>query len=213
MQPAHAHDFTSISFLARGQVRETAARVRHDGVAGDVIVRPLGTIHADDFGERGAKTFAMLLDEDVGAYRWLPFGAASSLFVRATLAWRAGEAWEEIATDLVAAIHQGGPRAHPLLMQEVAERVATTEATVMSLAREIGMHPVALARTFRRAHGCSITYYHRRARIRRAVELLTSSVPLAEIALESGFTDQSHFCRVFKTEMGVTPSSFRNIAV
>jgi AraC family transcriptional regulator len=75
------------------------------------------------------------------------------------------------------------------------------------------MHPVSLARAFRRAHGCSITWYRRRSRVRRAADLLTTAMPLADVAMESGFTDQSHFCRVFKVETGLTPSVYRRLAV
>ena len=75
------------------------------------------------------------------------------------------------------------------------------------------MHPVALARAFRRTHGCSITAFRRRVRVRRAAELLVAGASLVDVALESGFADQSHFCRIFRTEMGVTPSAFRAMTV
>ncbi|HYK00518.1 MAG TPA: helix-turn-helix domain-containing protein [Thermoanaerobaculia bacterium] len=95
-------------------------------------------------------------------------------------------------------------------MREVADRIATTDVTVSSLAGELSMHPVALARAFGREPGCSLTAYRRRARVRRAIELLTSTrMPLAEIAGESGFSDQSHLSRIFRAELGATPSSFR----
>jgi AraC-like DNA-binding protein len=74
------------------------------------------------------------------------------------------------------------------------------------------MHRVALARAFRRAYGISLTGYRRRARARHAARLLSESrMPLCEIALEAGFADQSHLCRVFRGEMGVTPRAFRRL--
>ena len=95
-------------------------------------------------------------------------------------------------------------------MNEIAERIATSDVSVSALANDVGMHPVALARAFRREVGCSLTAFRRRARIRHAAELLSSTrMALADVALESGFSDQSHLCRVFRSELGVTPSSFR----
>jgi len=76
------------------------------------------------------------------------------------------------------------------------------------------MDPVALARAFRRALGCSITCYRRRAQLRRAASLLSESrMALADVALETGFADQSHFCRIFKREIGVSPARYRAFAV
>lgn len=47
-------------------------------------------------------------------------------------------------------------------------------------------------------------------RIIEARELLTrSTIPLAQIALECGFTDQSHFTNTFNRRVGTTPSKWR----
>lgn len=213
-QAAHAHDSTSVSFVGRGGFDESAGGVKRTGVAGDVIVKPAGVVHEDVYGPAGAKMFTLVLDEDMGSYRWLFGGAPAALFTRAIVEWRAGSAFEEVAVDLLAAIHDGRPRMRSPRMREVAERVATTDVSVDALARDVSMHPVALARAFRREHGMSITCFRRRVRLRRATSLLSAGdLSLADVALESGFTDQSHFCRIFKTEMGVTPTTFRALAV
>ena len=47
------------------------------------------------------------------------------------------------------------------------------------------------------------------ARIAKAQELLLSrSMPHAQIALEVGFAEQSHLCRVFKNMTGVSPAAW-----
>lgn len=47
-------------------------------------------------------------------------------------------------------------------------------------------------------------------RINEARELLTrTTIPLAQIALECGFTDQSHFTNAFNRRVGTTPSKWR----
>jgi len=46
--------------------------------------------------------------------------------------------------------------------------------------------------------------------VRRAKDLLAETdLPLSEIALASGFSDQSHCARRFREQVGVTPSSYR----
>ena len=49
-----------------------------------------------------------------------------------------------------------------------------------------------------------------RKRIARAKALLSrGEQPVIEIALQCGFSDQSHFSKTFRQVVGVTPSEFR----
>jgi AraC family transcriptional regulator len=212
-QAPHAHEYSSISMIVSGSLLETAARTEWNGGAGSIIVKPRDIVHDDTYGARGARMFTLLLPEDdeIGRYRWFFGGSPAALFTRAIREWRAGAAFEDLAADLIGATYGGSLTAvRASTMAAVAERVATTDVTVAALAREFSMHPVALTRAFRRQFGCSLTAWRRRARIRRAVELLSSTrMPLAEVALESGFSDQSHLCRVFHSDLGVTPGVFR----
>ena len=96
-------------------------------------------------------------------------------------------------------------RARDLLHADLARR-----RTLANLAAEVGVHPVTLARGFRRSFGCSVGEYVRRLRIERAASQLGGSeVPLAEIALAAGFSDQSHFSNLFRRETGMSPSAYR----
>ena len=78
------------------------------------------------------------------------------------------------------------------------------------IARAVGVHPVHLARVFRHRYGCSLGEYLRRVRVRAACgQLASSERPLADIALEAGFWDQSHFTRLFRQRLHMTPGEFR----
>jgi AraC family transcriptional regulator len=78
------------------------------------------------------------------------------------------------------------------------------------IARAAGVHPVHLARLFRRRYGCSLSRFIRRERISDALaRLRAGDEPLAEIALSKGFSDQSHFTREFGRETGLAPARFR----
>jgi len=86
----------------------------------------------------------------------------------------------------------------------------TTRRTLGELAAAVGVHPVTLARAFRRSFGCSVGEYLRRLRIERAAaQLGGSETPLATIALTAGFADQSHFSNLFRRETGMSPSAYR----
>ncbi len=79
-------------------------------------------------------------------------------------------------------------------------------------AQAVGIHPVHLAREFRRRFGCTVGEYVRRLRIDYARrQLAASDVPLAEVAAVAGFFDQSHFTRTFKRLTGMTPAQLRSL--
>jgi len=46
------------------------------------------------------------------------------------------------------------------------------------------------------------------ARIARSRELMMAGVPIAHVAADLGFSDQSHFTRHFKAALGVTPAAY-----
>jgi transcriptional regulator GlxA family with amidase domain len=65
---------------------------------------------------------------------------------------------------------------------------------------------------FRRHYGVSIATYLRRLRLdRAAAKLAGSDAPVARIAAEEGFADQSHFTRAFTCHTGVTPARYRRL--
>jgi AraC family transcriptional regulator len=81
---------------------------------------------------------------------------------------------------------------------------------VADVARTAGVHPVHLARVFRRHTGLTPGEYLRRRRLSHAgVLLCETSRTLADIALACGFSDQSHFTNAFRRAHGCTPSVFR----
>jgi AraC-like DNA-binding protein len=77
----------------------------------------------------------------------------------------------------------------------------------------VGIHPVHLAREFRKHHGCSVGQYVRRLRVESASrKLIESDSPLAAIALEVGFANQAHLCRIFKFVTGISPAQYRAVS-
>ena len=80
------------------------------------------------------------------------------------------------------------------------------------IAAEVGVHPVYLATAFRQKFGVTIGEFVRKLRIEHAcAELMKGELPLTAIALQAGFVDQSHFSKVFKLYVGMTPHKYRNI--
>ena len=104
-------------------------------------------------------------------------------------------------------------KAWPPWLQRLLEMVQSRSRetlTLCELARTAGLHPVYLARAFRANVGMTLGAYLRKLRVDRAAEQLTATaLSIAEIALETGFSDQSHLTRVFHRAIGVTPGQYR----
>ena len=84
---------------------------------------------------------------------------------------------------------------------------------VSALAQMVGMSASHFSRSFHKAVGVSPHMYVLKCRVIRAQELLaTTQLPLTEIALTIGFSDQSHFSRRFHEMIGVPPRMFRKLA-
>ncbi len=81
--------------------------------------------------------------------------------------------------------------------------------SLLDMSREAGMSHSKLNRCFKQTCGLTAFEWLRQARLHKAKELLDSGCPLAEVALRSGFSDQSHLNRCFKRHFGVTPGEFR----
>ena len=97
------------------------------------------------------------------------------------------------------------PRALELLHAEFRR-----DLRIAYVAAEIGIHPVHLARVFRRVYRQTPGEYVQRLRVRFASEKLAlPSEGIAHIAAEAGFADQNHLTRVFKKYAQMTPGAFR----
>lgn len=76
------------------------------------------------------------------------------------------------------------------------------------LSEESGLSRFHLAREFTRMYGMPPHQFQLQARIARARELMLEGAPIAHVAVDLGFTDQSHFTRRFKAVLGVTPGIY-----
>ena len=82
--------------------------------------------------------------------------------------------------------------------------------SLIDLARAAGVHPVYLATQFKQYYGITIGEFLRRRRVEVASDRLRhSDQEMADLAVECGFSSQSHFCRVFKAVTGTTPLAYR----
>jgi AraC family transcriptional regulator len=230
--PAHDHELTYLSLLLEGGYSETlGGRTIHYPASGAGF-HPAGTSHRDEIFPGGARFFCVEMED-----RWLADAGQAERLARLAPGVHEGEvvflalrlhreilapdattplAVEALALEMLSALASENERLDarpPSWVERVKERLRSgirPRPDLADLARDAGVHPVYLARAFRRVERCSVGEYARRLSVRRACqELIGEDKSLAEIAFDAGFSDQAHFTRVFKRFTGLPPGAFR----
>ena len=104
----------------------------------------------------------------------------------------------------------GLPRWQERRVKEMMSESLHREITLAELAKECGLSVRHFARTFRQTTGVTPHRWLLKHRVNHARELMRHrGLSLSEIALASGFADQSHFSRVFTSMLGISPGAWR----
>jgi AraC family transcriptional regulator len=97
-------------------------------------------------------------------------------------------------------------------LRRVIDRMETlaSDLDLQTLADESGYSRRHFVRMFERATGCTPHRYLLKMRVERAQALLKGkSLSLIDVAVECGFSSQSHMSKVFRQLLGVTPGDYR----
>ena len=232
--PKHSHQYAVFCIALKGACRELfAGRVRHYEAL-SVQYLPSYQCHTLDFSltdtrafsidvdrqwQERAREYSLKLENSIHCHGGLLSGLMMKLYREFRELDNASPlAIEGLTLELLAEVSrhressrdkqapQWLERAVEMLRERFAERLSVSEVAITA-----GVHPVHLAREFRRFKRCTIGEYVRQLRIERAChQLHNPEEPLAAIAAGAGFSDQSHFCRTFKRHVGMTPSEYRS---
>lgn len=96
-------------------------------------------------------------------------------------------------------------------LKEIIQDHIDTNLTLKEISKDLDINPAYLSREFSKYFdNLSFGDYIRKLRIEKAIELLNNSdYSLTEIAYLTGFSDQSHFTRIFKQHIGKNPSDYK----
>lgn len=225
---AHAHEAAFVTLMLDGEYSETAAlrSIRFDRFS--AIYHPPGVEHQDFIGAPGVRLLLFEFRQELldgvdtkrSEFRSLRDLSGSRAAWEILALFRSAADCEPLdfesrALQLIgriAPLARSAPRDLPSAQRsrEYLHANFRDRVTMADLARAAGVHPVYLGQMFHRHFGETVGDYVKRLRVRAAAERLSrSEVPLAEIAFENGFCDQSHLNRVFKRFSGLAPAEFR----
>lgn len=96
------------------------------------------------------------------------------------------------------------------LNQVIDKRISESDLSSTTLAPDFFFSPRHFNRKVNAATGMNTTLYIRRRRLEHACELLRATrLSISAIFLECGFESANYFSRIFRQEMGMTPSAYR----
>jgi AraC family transcriptional regulator len=227
--PWHEHDDAYLCLVAAGSYTQQSGGRDIDCRHGLLLVHPRGHRHANRFAGSGARCLSVFLSPELAAdagvrrllgdHRVLQLPGTEQRLRRLEQELAANDdaaalALHAAVLELVAqACRLDRPRRPPAWLGRVLERLhddPLATPSLQELATLAGVHPAHLARRFQQARGMSVGEYQRGLRIGIARKALAEGHrSIAAVAAEAGFTDQSHFARVFKRMTGQTPRDFR----
>jgi AraC family transcriptional regulator len=228
----HDHELASLCIAISGGYDEQLNRKSRRVEAGTIVLHPEGEAHANDHGPRITNLLTVeLRPASLNLARSLSplFGeswhrSASFLLPQAYRILRELDEispsadlaiddaiWETIA-DLVGHHRADVGRPRWLLAVRDYLEVHFADAPPMAMLSQMaGVHPVHLARSFRRAFGSSIGAFVRRCQVAAALKLVADGdLGLAEISFAAGFADQSHMTRQVGGLTGRSPGAWRS---
>jgi AraC family transcriptional regulator len=232
--PAHSHDFAYFCFVLRGDFNERCERQTRACSPFSLIFHPPQETHSDEF-YTAAKCFNLQLSDSFlertvqyPALTETPgnFGRGLSRQIAAKI-YKEFRYTDELSPLVVEGLmfellgetlrcSKNNPKANPpVWLNQIVELLHDRFQENLSLneiAATVGVHETHLAREFKKYHRLTVGDYLRRLRIEYACrEISASDIALSEIALSSGFADQSHFTKTFSQVMKMSPAVYRKI--
>jgi AraC-like DNA-binding protein len=102
------------------------------------------------------------------------------------------------------------PRKHDFL-DYINNNFHNTELTLDLIADDTGVNQRKIAATIQETFGCNVKTYINQIRINESKRLLKETdLSIGEIAFKVGFNNQTHFNRVFKSMVDMSPSEFKD---
>jgi AraC-like DNA-binding protein len=207
----HYHENNYISLLINGGYVEQYKKDNALIEAGNIIFRPAGYNHSNNFGQAGGACFNIEFK-----YNWqqnIDFGlqlpAKHTIYKTGSLPsiykllYFFNHAFNkpaeeniyfEFVLDWLFQINKQVPVKSKLAWIEKVMSIIESEPgihhTIHSLAARVFTHPIYLARAFKEKTGFTIGEYQLKAKLDKAMVLLfNTNFPVNDIAFETGFTD------------------------
>lgn len=233
--PRHSHDEFGIGLMEAGGQLSASGRGQVTAGVGDIITVNPGEVHDGAPLRNESRRWRMLYLEpalmsalasgiDPEAKGEVEFSAPVLSDHRIALRFANAfhrlsenpsltgeEALLTLTAGLLSARRPGLPDPfHPGLrrVKALIDDAPDADVSLALMADEAGLSRFQVLRSFTAHFGLTPHAYLMQRRASRARELIRSGSPLAAVALEAGYADQSHMTRDFRRRYGLTPAAF-----
>ncbi len=232
ISPAHSHSYGVIHYVTSGIYEEQIGDTQFEVEERQLLYKPPNLQHANSFQLGGSQTYRIEFSDALLERLPLP---TKPLQMRRTLIT---DLFHRIGTELIRSDDLSKVAVESAVWgilceiirsdREVDDRTESKQMvlevveilrsnlrqppTVATLAEKLRIHPSQLSRVFKKYTGVTISGFLKRHRVEVSMELLSQTdLSLATIAIECGFSDQSHFSRNFREITSTSPSQWRSV--
>lgn len=233
--PRHAHQLAYFSLLLNGGYKEHFGHRETIYKPMTIMFHPAEFEHWDEIGGKGGRLFSVEVHS-----KWLnhlrDYTGSSQISTElhsGELVWTATRLFREhrefdacsplavegLLLEMLAIAGRASEvkedRRAPAWLDRVIDVLQAefrSTLTLEQISSAVGVNEFHLSRVFRKFKHQTISEFTSQLRIDYCcAQLSNPELSLADIALDAGFADQSHFTRTFKRVTGFTPDAFRRL--
>ncbi|MFN3512467.1 MAG: helix-turn-helix domain-containing protein [Phenylobacterium sp.] len=197
----HGHGEAYVAIVLAGEYEEAGETGRRRLLAGEAAIHEAFAGHCNIIGVRGAMVLNLPAPGLVGG-----FGLVSDPDALARLAERDAPAAAALLAQAIAPVAAATTDWPDEL---AAALIEDPQLSLGAWASARSLAPETLSRGFSRAFGVTPKRFRYEARTRRALRGLCGAEPLARVALEAGFADQTHMTHAVHALTGAPPGVWR----
>lgn len=199
----HAHAYAAL--VLDGHHVEASADGPVECMPGTLVLHPRWHAHGNRFGNGGARVINVDLDPALVPDALRVFHVADLGEAAKTMAHEP----QRLAGLLDACATTDAMPRLQAWQTEFLHELQHGDLPLSELARRAGVSLAHASRSFLKTHGMPPQLLRRELRSRHALAMLRGDDSLADIAVTSGFADQSHLCRTLRQSTGASPGQLR----
>jgi AraC-like DNA-binding protein len=226
MQP-HTDKYSRISIILDGELQEYTDSEEILAKPGSIVIKPNNVVHENVFGNKPVTSLSINFYDDLlhtngfTKWQWIDHPRANLLAIRLWTGMKQAktdkaviECTDEFFSAIALLKYNAAEQAlfWQEQLKELLQKNHSLQENIHDLSRHLSLHRVYMARAFKKKYGVSPVEFRKYTRIAAAIlDISLTEKPLAAIAYDTGFSDQSHMNREFRLHTGCTPAAFRQM--